>query len=87
MSAPTTNRHYRVTADASSVYTGLAAGAAASVDATDTLSYQSIVDIVTLAKTNYVKPLMAGGKSTMLLLFALKVLHSLRRIRTSSVLL
>ena len=62
VSAPTTNRHYRVTNDASSVYTGLAAGATASVDATDTLSYQSIVDIVTLAKTNYVKPLMAGGK-------------------------
>lgn len=62
VSAPTTNRHYRVTNDASGVYTGLAAGATASVDATDTLSYQAIVDIVTLAKTNYVKPLMAGGK-------------------------
>lgn len=62
VSAPTANRHYRVTADASSVYTGLAAGATGSVDATDILSYQAIVDIVTLAKTNYVKPLMSGGK-------------------------
>lgn len=62
VSVPTTNRHYRVTNDGSSVYTGLAAGATASVDATDTLSYSAIVDIVTLAKTNYMKPLMAGGK-------------------------
>ena len=62
VSAPTANRHYRVTADASSVYTGLAAGATASVDATDILSYEAIVDITTLAKTNYLKPLMDGGK-------------------------
>lgn len=62
VSAPTANRHYRVTADASSVYTGLAAGNTASVDATDILSYKAIVDITTLAKTNYLKPLMAGGK-------------------------
>ena len=61
VSAPTANRHYRVTANAGT-YTGLAAGDTAAVDADDFLSYQSIVDITTLAKTNYMKPLMAGGK-------------------------
>lgn len=61
VSAPTTNRHYRVTAS-SGTYGGLAAGATASVDADDFLSYEAIVDITTLAKTNYLKPLMAGGK-------------------------
>jgi len=44
------------------VYTGLAAGATASVDATDILSYKALVDVVTHAKTHYMKPLMAGGK-------------------------
>lgn len=62
VSAPTTNRHYRVTADASGVYTGLEAGATASVDATDTLSYKAIVDALVKAKVNYIKPLTAGGK-------------------------
>jgi len=62
VSAPTTNRHRRVTADASSVYTGLAAGNTASVDATDILSYAAIVDLVTYAKTSYLKPLIVGGK-------------------------
>ena len=61
VSAPTANRHYRVTAS-SGTYGGLAAGATASVDADDFLSYEAIVDITTLAKTNYLKPLMAGGK-------------------------
>lgn len=61
VSAPTTNRHYRVTAS-SGTYGGLAAGNTAAVDADDFLSYQAIVDIVTKAKTNYIKPLMAGGK-------------------------
>ena len=62
VSAPTTNRHQRVTADASGVYTGLAAGATGSVDATDTLSYKALVDIGVYAKTNYVKPIMSGGR-------------------------
>lgn len=62
VSAPTTNRHYRVTKDGSGVYTGLAAGATASVDATDTLCYEAVIDVVTKAKTNYIKPLVAGGK-------------------------
>jgi len=62
VSAPTTNRHYRVTNDASGVYTGLAAGDTTSVDATDTLSYRALVDICTQAKVNYVKPLRSGGK-------------------------
>ena len=62
VSPPTSNRHYRVTADASSVYTGLAAGATASVDATDTLSYKAIVDLCVKANRNYMPPLMSGGK-------------------------
>lgn len=61
VSAPTTNRHYRVTST-TGTYGGLAAGATASVDADDFLSYEAIVDITTQAKTNYMKPLMAGGK-------------------------
>lgn len=62
VSAPTTNRHYRVTADASGIYTGLSAGATASVDATDQLSYKAIVDACVQAKRNYMKTLNAGGK-------------------------
>lgn len=64
VSAPTANRHYRVTNSSglSSGYTGLAPGNTALTAATDVLSYSAIVDITTLAKTNYLKPLMAGGK-------------------------
>lgn len=61
VSAPSTNRGFRVTSS-SGVYAGLAATATASVTATDVLTYQAIVDIVTKAKTNYIKPLVAGGK-------------------------
>ena len=57
VSVPTSNRHRRWDA-----VSGLVAGATASVAATDTLTYDSIVDIVTYAKTSYLKPLMAGGK-------------------------
>lgn len=61
VSAPTANRHRRVTA-AAGVYGGLVAGNTALVDADDFLSYEAIVDIVTWAKTTYLKPLMSGGK-------------------------
>lgn len=61
VSAPTANRHYRVSAP-SGTYAGLLVGDVASMTADDVLSYQAIVDITTLAKTNYVKPLMASGK-------------------------
>ena len=54
---PTANRHYRV--DATS---GVVAGDTSAVAAADVITYDHIVDIVTQAKTNYVKPLMAGGK-------------------------
>jgi N4-gp56 family major capsid protein len=57
VSAPTANRHFRWDAT-----TGLEAGATASVIVDDTLTYAAIVDIVTKAKTEYLKPLMAGGK-------------------------
>jgi len=62
VSAPTSNRHYRVTADASGVYTGLEAGATASVDATDTLSYKAVVDACVKAQRNYMPPLSSGGQ-------------------------
>ena len=57
VSAPTANRHYRWDAT-----TGLEAGDTTAVAAADVLTYSAIVDIVTQAKTNYMKPLMAGGK-------------------------
>lgn len=64
VSAPTANRHYRVdnTDGTSTGYVGLLAGNTANVSAFDVLTYSAIVDITTLAKTNYIKPLMAGGK-------------------------
>jgi N4-gp56 family major capsid protein len=62
VSAPTTNRHYRVTADASGVYTGLAAGATGSVDATDVLSYKAIVDATVKARRNYMPGMMKNGR-------------------------
>jgi N4-gp56 family major capsid protein len=62
VSAPTVGRHYRVTADASGVYTGLAAGDTASVDATDVLSYKAIVDAGVKARRNYMPGMMKDGK-------------------------
>ena len=64
VSVPTANRHYRVdNSDGTSTgYIGLLAGDTSAVAATDVLTYSAIVDITTLAKTNYLKPLMAGGK-------------------------
>ena len=62
VAAPTTNRWRRVTADGSYNYTGLAAGATGSVDATDVLSYKAIVDALVFANRHYMPPLMSGGK-------------------------
>lgn len=62
VSAPTTNRHYRTTSDASGVYTGLAVGATGSVDATDTLTYKSIVDVCVKARRNYMPGMMKNGR-------------------------
>ena len=61
VTAPTANRHRMVTATAGT-YNGLVAGNTGGLTADDTLSYSAIVDIVTFAKTTYMKPLMAGGK-------------------------
>ncbi len=61
VSAPTSNRHVNV-AGTSGGYTGLVAGNTGTVDAYGTLTYEAIVDLNVYAKTNYVKPLMAGGK-------------------------
>jgi N4-gp56 family major capsid protein len=59
--APTANRHVRVTGT-STGYTGLAQGDTTQIDQYSKLSYNAIVDIVTHAKTHYIKPLMEGGK-------------------------
>lgn len=61
VSAPTANRHYMVS-DNGTAYQGIVPGNTAGMVATNKLSYEAIVDITTLAKTNYVKPLMSGGK-------------------------
>jgi len=61
VAAPTANRHRMVTATAGT-YNGLVSGNTGGLTADDTLSYSAIVDIVTYAKTTYLKPLMAGGK-------------------------
>lgn len=64
VSAPTANRHFRVTnsSGVSSGYTGIVAGDTSLVADTDVLSYSAIVDITTLAKTNHIKPVIEGGK-------------------------
>lgn len=79
VSAPTANRHVRVTADGSGVYTGLLAGATASVDATDKLSYKALVDLGVYAKTKYVKPIMQGGKEYYVLLMRPEGLAQLKK--------
>ncbi len=56
---PTTNRHFRVDSTANS---DLIAGNTANVIAADTLTYKAVVNMGIKAKTNYVKPLMSGGK-------------------------
>ena len=58
VSAPTANRHRRW--DATNGV--LAAGNTSAVAATDKLTYKALVELNVFAKTNYVKPLMAGGK-------------------------
>lgn len=57
VSAPTTNRHVRWVAASSS----LAAGATASVVATDTPSYKLLVELKAYAKTHYVRGLPGPG--------------------------
>ena len=65
VSAPTTNRHRRW--DVSTTNT-LQAGSTADVAAADVPSYEMIVQLVSYAKTHYVKPLMSGGKEYYVLL-------------------
>lgn len=62
VSGPTSNRHYRTTSDGSGVYTGLEDGATGSVDATDTLTYKSIVDVCVKARRKYLPGMMKNGK-------------------------
>lgn len=61
VSAPTGNRHYMVKNDGAGTVS-IAPGNTSGLEATDFLTYSHIVDLTTLAKTNYIKPLMAGGK-------------------------
>lgn len=56
VSAPTANRHVRWVAASSS----LAAGATASVVATDLLSYRTIVELKTFAKDHYIRGISNG---------------------------
>jgi N4-gp56 family major capsid protein len=79
VSAPTSNRHVRVTCDGSKVYTGLASGATASVDATDVLSYEALVDIGVFAKNQYVRPIRQGGKEYFILLVRPEALAQLKK--------
>jgi len=79
VSAPTANRHVRVTADASKVYTGLAAGNTAAVDATDILSYEALVDLNVYAKNQYVRPIRAGGKEYYIMLIRPEALAQLKK--------
>ena len=77
VSAPTTNRGYRITS--SSGYAGLGATATASTTSTDVWTYQAVVDIVTKAKVNYIKPLMAGGKEYYVAFVRPEVLAQLKK--------
>lgn len=65
VSAPTTNRHRRWDVSTSNT---LQVGSTADVAATDVPSYEMIVQLVSYAKTHYVKPLMSGGKEYYVLL-------------------
>lgn len=58
VSAPTANRHRRWDATAGA----LVAGNTAAVVSTDKITYKTIVEANVFAKTQYIKPLMSGGK-------------------------
>ena len=58
VSAPSANRYRRWDATAGA----LVAGNTASVVATDKISYKTLVEMGSYAKTHYIKPLMATGK-------------------------
>ena len=58
VSAPTANRHLRWVAAS----TTLAAGATASVLATDTLSYRAIVELKAFAKDSYIRGIRSGSE-------------------------
>ena len=73
VTAPTTNRHVRVTA------TGLVAGNTAGMLATDLLTYEILVDLGVYAKTNYVKGMMQGGKEYFMLLIRPEGLAQLKK--------
>ena len=63
VSAPTTNRHRRVSG------TTLAAGATTAVTATDKLAYRHIVELKAYAKDNYIRGLRAAGNQEVFHLF------------------
>lgn len=78
VSAPTAGRHVRVHGDVSG-YIGLEAGDVTSVDQYGTLTYSALVDLGTYAKTQYVKPLTAGGKEYYVLFMRPEAIAQLKK--------
>jgi len=75
VSAPTGNRHVNIDGAGSTVD----AGDTATIVAGDTLSYAALVDLNVYAKTNYIKPLMAGGKEYYVLFVRPEALAQLKK--------
>jgi N4-gp56 family major capsid protein len=78
VSAPTSGRHVRVHGDATG-YLGLEAGDVTAVDQYGTLTYSALVDLGTYAKTQYVKPLTAGGKEYYVLFMRPEAIAQLKK--------
>lgn len=78
VSAPTSGRHVRIHGDATG-YLSLEAGNTALVDAFGTLTYSALVDLGTYAKTQYVKPLTAGGKEYYVLFLRPEAIAQLKK--------
>lgn len=74
VTAPSAKRHLRWDST-----NGLVAGDTTAVDATDTITYKTIVDLVAYAKDHYVRPLMDGGKEYYCLLVKPGTLAQLKK--------
>ena len=75
VSAPTANRHRRW----DGLNSKLVAGNTAGMLATDTLSYKAIVDINVFMKTQYVKPIISGGKEYYIVFLRPEALAQLKK--------
>lgn len=78
VSAPTVGRHVRVHGLVGG-YVGLEAGDVTAVDQYGTLTYSALVDLGTYAKTQYVKPLTAGGKEYYVLFLRPEAIAQLKK--------